>query len=95
MPSLPLRATHSLEQVHNYHERGVLDAVLRRVGHLPGVSADMVADLVCVALNQLPPRYVRHDVDMVFYLTEAERHEAEVALEAAVALACGKVLGAR
>jgi hypothetical protein len=28
-------------------------------------------------LNRLPARYVRHDVDMMFYLTEQERQVIE------------------
>lgn len=74
----------SIEQIHNYHERIVLEEVLRRAHNLPNVTADMVADMACVALNRLPARYVRHDVDLVFYLTEAERHQSEVALMAAL-----------
>ena len=30
--------------------------------------------MACVALNRLPTRYVRHHVDLAFYLT-AEEHE--------------------
>ena len=74
----------SIEQIHNYYERLVLDEVVRRARDLPHVTADMVADMACVALNRLPPRYVRHDVDLVFYLTEAERHQSEIALAAAL-----------
>ncbi len=57
---------------------------MRRARDLPNATADMVADMACVALNQLPARYVRHDVDLVFYLTEAERHQSETALAAAL-----------
>ena len=74
----------SIEQIHNYYERLVLDEVVRRARDLPNATADMVADMACVALNRLPARYVRHDVDLVFYLTEAERHQSEAALEAAL-----------
>jgi len=35
----------------------------------------------------LPPRYVRHDVDLVFYLTEGERANNEVAIAEAVTYA--------
>jgi hypothetical protein len=35
-------------------------------------------------LNRLPARYVRHDVDMMFYLTEQERHAIETALDDAL-----------
>lgn len=74
----------SIEQIHNYYERLVLDEVLRRARDMPGVTADMVADMACVALNKLPARYVRHDVDLVFYLTEAERHESDSAMQRAI-----------
>lgn len=48
---------------------------------------DFVADIACVALNQLPSRYVRHNVDMIFYMTAEEReHNLEIA-ENAVAMA--------
>lgn len=74
----------SIEQIHNYYERLVLDEVVRRARKLPHATADMVADMACVALNRLPARYVRHDVDLVFYLTEEERHQSDTALLAAL-----------
>lgn len=74
----------SIEQIHNYYERLVVDEVVRRVRDNPDVSADMVADMACVALNRLPARYVRHDVDLVFYLTEAERHQSDSAMDNAI-----------
>ena len=43
----------------------------------PGFTSDMLADVACVALNRLPARHVQHDVDMMFYLTEHERHANE------------------
>jgi Late competence development protein ComFB len=77
----------SIEQIHNYHERLVLDEVVNRVRDQPGVTEDMVADIACVALNRMPARYVRHDVDLVFYLTETERHQIEVNLDSAISYA--------
>jgi len=74
----------SIEQIHNYYERLVVDEVVRRVRDNSDVTADMVADMACVALNRLPPRYVRHDVDLVFYLTEVERLQNEVAMDTAI-----------
>jgi len=44
----------------------------------------MLADVACVALNRLPARYVRHDVDLVFYLTEHERNAIELSMAAAM-----------
>ena len=82
----------SIEQIHNYYERLVVDEVFNRVRDNPDVTADMVADMACVALNRLPARYVRHDVDLVFYLTEAERHQSETAMAAAITDAVNLVL---
>lgn len=71
----------NFEQVHNYYERLVFEDVARLAGSHPGFTPDMLADVACVALNRLPVRYVRHDVDLMFYLTEGERHAIEQAME--------------
>jgi len=67
----------NFEQVHNYYERLVFEAVARQSVAHPDFTSGMLADVACVALNRLPARYVRHDVDMMFYLTEHERHAIE------------------
>ena len=69
------------EQVHNYYERLVFEGVASRAESHPNFSSDMLADVACVALNRLPARYVRHDVDLMFYLTESERRTIESSLE--------------
>ena len=38
----------SIEQIHNYYERLVLDEVVRRARELPNATQDMVADMACV-----------------------------------------------
>lgn len=85
----------SIEQIHNYYERLVVDEVIRRVKDLADVTGDDVADMACVALNRLPARYVRHDVDLMFYLTESERHHNEVSINQAIDTAVALVLGRR
>jgi hypothetical protein len=73
------------DTIHNHHERAVFDAVLTaapRFSHLS--DPQILADVACVALNRLPPRYIRHDVDFSFYLTERERSENEQAITEAV-----------
>jgi len=69
------------EQVHNYYERLVFEGVANLADANPGFTSDMLADVACVALNRLPARYVRHDVDLMFYLTESERRAIESSLE--------------
>lgn len=61
------------ESVHNYYERQVLEYLIQELGNEYG--ADRLADVACVALNHLPPRYIRHDVDMTFYLSPQEATE--------------------
>ena len=73
----------SFDQVHNYYERLVFEEVARlsqEPAHA-GYTADMLSDVACLALNRLPVRYVRHDVDMLFYMTEQERQAIEHAME--------------
>lgn len=74
----------NFEQVHNYYERLVFEDVARLSETYPDFTADMLGDVACVALNRLPARYVRHDVDMMFYLTEHERHAIEQAMAEAL-----------
>jgi len=82
----------NFEQVHNYFERLVFEEVARRSEAHPEFTSDMLGDVACVALNRLPARYVRHDVDMMFYLTEQERHAIETALDDALKFAFDFVL---
>ena len=70
----------NFEQVHNYYERLVFEEVVQRSANYEHFTTDMLADVACVALNRLPARYVRHDVDFMFYLTESERHVIERSL---------------
>lgn len=71
----------NFEQVHNYYERLVFENVARLSEAHPDFTSDMLADVACVTLNRLPARYVRHDVDMMFYLTEPERQAIEQVME--------------
>lgn len=64
----------ALGSVHNYYERLVYEQ-LWRASERAQTDSDFLADVLCVALNHLPPRYVRHDVDMTFYLSSVEQDE--------------------
>ena len=74
--------------IRNHHERAVCDAVAAAAPRYPLLAdAALLADVACVALNRLPPRYIRHEVDLAFYLTEKERAEAGRAVDEAVQFA--------
>jgi hypothetical protein len=74
----------NFESIHNHYERIIFEAVMASAEKYPQVPRELLADVACVALNRLPPRYIRHDVDLVFYLTESERAHNEVAIAEAV-----------
>jgi len=65
-----------LDNIHNHYEKLVFDETLAYQAKT-GKSLDegMLEDVVCVALNNLPARYVRHSVDIAFYLTLPEREQ--------------------
>lgn len=81
----------SLESVHNYYEQIVFNLVYKLIDESERRDIDFVADVACVALNHLPPRYVRHDVDMAFYLSPREQEEMEQKVQDAVESALGFV----
>jgi hypothetical protein len=72
--------------IHNQHEQGVFHAVTEGAARFPMIAerTELMADVACVALNRLGPRYIRHEVDFAFFLTERERTENEKALADAV-----------
>ena len=79
--------------IRNHHEQLVYRAVVDAAPHFPGVSyrEDLLVDVACVALNRLPPRYIRHEADFAFFLTERERTDMELAVSEAVEYAYGFV----
>jgi len=56
------------DSIHNYYEQMVMEQLMRSSDRA-NEDPEFLADVACVALNRLPPRYVRHDVDMTFFLT--------------------------
>lgn len=75
-----------LDTVHNYYERLVLDEIAE-VSDRARDDRDFFADVACVALNRLPPRYIRYDVDMTFFLSPVELQEIQDKVTLAVSSA--------
>lgn len=65
------------QSLRNYHEHQVVHTVIGMAGQYPLIKEDQLPDVACVALNRLPPRYIRHQVDLAFHMTEKERAESE------------------
>ncbi|KXI27980.1 late competence development ComFB family protein [Paraglaciecola hydrolytica] len=65
------------DDIHNYYEHLVLEQI-ERLGLNKSQTEDYLADLCCLALNQIPPRYIRYEVDMSFYLPQSEKKQMEM-----------------
>ncbi|MFT5164505.1 MAG: hypothetical protein ACI9FJ_003107 [Alteromonadaceae bacterium] len=63
--------------IHNFYEHIVIER-LGMMGLDTQKDANYIADLSCIVLNQLPPRYIRYQVDMAFYLPQHERIQMEI-----------------
>ncbi|WP_207063550.1 late competence development ComFB family protein [Motiliproteus sp. SC1-56] len=71
------------ENLHNYYEKLVAE-VLEEQFAAEEADLDYLCDIACVALNHLPPRYFRHEIDMAFYLSPAEFEEMREKVEGAI-----------
>jgi Late competence development protein ComFB len=69
--------------VHNFNETAIFLEVSRTAPRYPTVFChpELLADVACLALNRMPPRYICHDVDNVFFMTDNDcsKHHSEVA----------------
>ena len=72
------------EQIHNYYEKMVADTLAELQRRAPR-DPDELADIACVALNRLPPRYFRYEIDMAFYLSPNEFQEMKDKVDDAIA----------
>lgn len=73
------------ESVKNHYETLVAFEIRDQLkGNETSDDADYIEDVACVALNKLPPRYVRHHVDLVYYLTDEEKLRMDNAVRKAV-----------
>ena len=70
----------SFSNIHNYYEKFVFQAL----SQLDIDNEEQLEDIACVTLNQLPARYVRHDVDMAYYMTMDERQKMEDDIKQAI-----------
>ncbi len=84
----------NFESIRNYYEQLVIDEVMLKVAS-ENSDPDFLEDVTCLALNKLPPRYLRHEVDMAFYLTSDERQQMYDSVAGAVREAADYVAASR
>lgn len=76
--------------IHNFYEHLVLKEIEKQ-GLARTLTPYQLADLCCLTLNQLPSHYIRHDVDMIYFTTDAERSEMEKRVIASLRQAYDKI----
>lgn len=74
------------DDIHNYYEKLLLDHITE-LGLEQEKDQEYLADLCCISLNQLPPRYIRYEVDLAFYMPLSERFDMQNKVKEAVAKA--------
>lgn len=76
------------DQIHNYYETKVIERVMEIAGE-KGYNNEQLVDLACIALNNLPTRYFRHEVDLAFYMSAHEHDDINRRVRQAVLDAVG------
>jgi hypothetical protein len=60
-------------EIRNYYEQMVQDYLWERMtNESKPPEHGFLEDVACLALNHLPPRYVRHSVDLGSHLSDTE-----------------------
>ena len=66
----------NFSSLHNFYERLVFEYICDvLVENYQECDEEFFQDVACYALTRLPARYIRHDIDMAFYLAPGERSE--------------------
>ncbi len=64
--------------LYNYYEHLVFDYISRQlVQNYTDEDEDFFLDVACYSLTRLPSRYIRHEIDMVYYLAPGEQEDME------------------
>jgi len=78
--------------ISNFYEKLVIEQIDKTSADQQlNLSYDDIQDIACLALNQLPPRYVRHTIDTLFFIPDEERTQIDSNVEKAVNSAIDKV----
>lgn len=80
------------DSIVNYYEKLVFDCIQKTLVDTGRVhTTDAILDIACLALNRLPARYVRHQVDAAFYMSDADLQKMLANVDAAVHIGHGIV----
>ena len=60
--------------IHNYYEHLVFNYLKEHeLANSRFIDEDFLQDVACYSLSRLPARYIRHEVDMAFFVDEEKR----------------------
>lgn len=76
--------------IFNYYERLVFNEIADNYC-CSGIDDDKLADVACIALNSIQPKYIRNAVDMSFFMTAKEYDDTQILVQKAVEQAFMKV----
>ena len=75
----------NFSSLHNFYERLVYEYICEDlVEQYADRDEEFFQDVACYALTRLPARYIRHDIDMAFYLAPGERADMLASVRKAV-----------
>lgn len=78
-------------EISNLYEQWVIDEIMRRYGTDKAFDHGDLEDMACIALNHLPPKYYRHGVDLLYYMSPEERSTLEERIANAISSAHERV----
>lgn len=87
-----------MNNVHNYNEKLVeikMKEMMTSERLSSALSKDDLADIFCIALNRLPPRYIRYGIDLAFHLSDSDQVKMQTEAEEAILSAARFIHGDR
>ncbi len=71
--------------LYNYYEHLVFEFINETLmKQYADQDEDFFLDVACYSLTRLPSRYIRHEIDMIYYLAPGEQEEMEKKVEQTV-----------
>ncbi len=71
--------------LYNYYEHLVFEFINEGLmKQYADQDEDFFLDVACYSLTRLPSRYIRHEIDMIYYLAPGEQEEMEKKVEQTV-----------
>lgn len=62
--------------LHNYYEHLVFEYINEHlIEQYKDQDEEFFLDVSCYSLTRLPSRYIRHEIDMIYYLAPGEHEE--------------------